>query len=128
MAINHAVEAAGRASSRAAARVHEGLRGGLASLATIASTAPWIGLLGTINIIFGAFRGYNGSKSALFGIVTGALSRSLIPTGLGLATAIVAFCCYRYFSAMPRNFDREMDTATLEMMNGLLPLDHRRVR
>src|SRR5580658_7984143 len=86
-------------------RAHEGLRRGSGSLATIASTAPWIGLLGTINIIFGAFRGYNGSKSALFGIVTGALSRSLIPSCIGLATAIVAFGCYRYFSAMLENFD-----------------------
>jgi biopolymer transport protein ExbB/TolQ len=126
--MNDSVEAAGRASGRAAAHTHEGLRRGLGSLATIASTAPWIGLLGTIHIILSAFRGFTGSRSAILGVYTGVLSRSLVPTCIGLATAIVAFVCYQYFSAMLQNFDREMDTATLEMMNGLLAFDHRRVR
>ena len=57
-----ALQSAERASLRAANVVHENMKRGLASLATITSTAPWIGVLGTLVGIFGSFRGLGTEK------------------------------------------------------------------
>ena len=114
-----ALRAAVRASERAATIVHARLKRGLSSLATISSTAPWFGVLGTVIGIVTSFRGLGTDKTTALAVIGGLLGQSLVPTGIGLLTALVAFGSYKYLSATLHRFDGEMHTATLQMMNDL---------
>src|SRR5258708_29514141 len=63
------IEASKRALDRSEAIVHAELKRGISSLATIGSTAPFVGLLGTVIGIINAFRGIATEKSAGLGAV-----------------------------------------------------------
>jgi biopolymer transport protein ExbB len=107
------------ASARVMAVVHADLKRGLAALASIAVTAPLIGFIGTVIIIFRSFRGIGTEKSAVLIGFAKALPESLAPTALGLVVALLAFCFYRYLSARLENFDIEMKNASLELADAL---------
>jgi signal peptidase I len=109
-----------RASAHAAARAHEEMRRGVASLAGIATAAPLIGFFGTVLGIVGSFRSYGSSRSTILADVTSRLSESLAPAILGLAVAIVSFWSYRYLSAQMEAFDREMENASVDLVNRLV--------
>jgi len=91
----------------------------LSSLASITSVAPWFGVLGTLIGILSSFRGLGTDKRTALAVIAGLLGHSLVPTGIGLLTALFAFGCYKYLSAILHGFDAEMDAATLQMMNDL---------
>jgi hypothetical protein len=107
------IEAVLGASKRSAAVVHEEMRDGLTSLASIAALAPWIGLLGTTTGIVGAF------SSLGHGSLAGSLSDSLFPTALGLIVALISLWCYRYLAASLETVDIEMQKAPLQLLNQL---------
>jgi biopolymer transport protein ExbB len=82
-----------RACARAASVIHIELSRGTTSLATIASTAPFFGVMGTIMGIFPPFsRGIRGSKVSIMAAFAGEFSKALWPTALGLLVALIAFC------------------------------------
>jgi biopolymer transport protein ExbB/TolQ len=108
-----------RASLRAATVVHAEMKRGLGSLATIASTAPWIGILGTLWGIVNSFPGLGTSKAHGLGIVTQRLSESLVPTALALVVALAALWCYKYLLAEVEAFDSEMESASLQLVTQL---------
>src|ERR671926_273757 len=84
------IEASKRALERAEAIVHAELKRGVSSLATIGSTAPFVGLFGTVVGIMNAFKSISTSKSTGIGAVAGGISEALITTAVGLFVAIPA--------------------------------------
>jgi biopolymer transport protein ExbB/TolQ len=109
-----------RAAARAAAATRQEMTRGLAGLATVAATAPWIGLFGTIENVARALSfGITGPRSAWMPAVAGALSASISMTALGLGVGLASLWCYRYLTGNLEALDREMSNATLEVANQL---------
>jgi biopolymer transport protein ExbB/TolQ len=114
-----ALKFAKRASPRSAAVVHGELKRGLNSLATIASTAQWVGLFGTILGIYNSFGGVNGTKTSIMAYYFDGLSQAFVPCAFGLVVALVAMWCYKYLLAEVEVFDAEMEGASLQLINDL---------
>ncbi len=70
---------------------------GLAELATIGSTAPFVGLFGTVWGIMHALKNIGLSGSASLDVVAGPIGEALIATAIGIATALPAVLAYNYF-------------------------------
>jgi|SRR5690606_2861973 biopolymer transport protein ExbB len=70
---------------------------GLAILASIGSTAPFIGLFGTVWGIMNALTDISASGSAGLDVVAGPIGEALIATAIGIATAVPAVLAYNYF-------------------------------
>src|SRR3989441_915437 len=91
------IEASKRALERAEAIVGAELKRGLGGLATIGSTAPFVGLFGTVIGIINAFRGIASEKSAGLGAVSAGISEALVTTAIGLFVAVPAVWMYNAF-------------------------------
>ena len=78
------VDASKRALERAQAITHAELNRGLSGLATIGSTAPFVGLFGTVVGIINAFEGISQERSTGLGAVAGGISEALVATAIGL--------------------------------------------
>ncbi|MEQ1916776.1 MAG: MotA/TolQ/ExbB proton channel family protein [Sideroxydans sp.] len=70
---------------------------GLAELATIGATAPFVGLFGTVWGIMHALQEIGASGSASLDVVAGPIGEALIATAIGIATALPAVLAYNYF-------------------------------
>ena len=70
---------------------------GLAELASIGSTAPFIGLFGTVWGIMNALKTITASGQASIDVVAGPIGEALIDTAVGIATAVPAVLIYNYF-------------------------------
>ena len=70
---------------------------GLTVLASIGSTAPFIGLFGTVWGIMHALKDISRAGSASLDVVAGPIGEALIATAIGIATAIPAVLAYNYF-------------------------------
>lgn len=70
---------------------------GLAELATIGSTAPFVGLFGTVWGIMHALQSIGQSGTASLDVVAGPIGEALIATAIGIATALPAVMAYNYF-------------------------------
>ena len=114
------IEASRRALERAEAIVHAELKRGVSSLATIGSTAPFVGLFGTVVGIMNAFKSISTSKSAGLGAVAGGISEALITTAVGLFVAIPAVWMFNYFSNRIEAFDVEMGNSSSELIDYFL--------
>src|SRR5438045_2586312 len=82
------IEASKRALERAEAIVHAELKRGLGGLATIGSTAPFVGLFGTVVGILNAFKGISQEKATGLAAVAGGIAEALVTTAVGLFVAI----------------------------------------
>jgi biopolymer transport protein ExbB len=114
------IEASRRALDRASAIVHVELERGLSGLATIGSTAPFVGLLGTVIGIIDAFREIQGSQTTGISAVAGGISEALVTTALGLTVAIPAVMMFNYFTSKIKAFDVEMDNSSSELVDYFL--------
>ncbi len=114
------VEASKRALERAEAIVHAELKRGLGGLATVGSTAPFVGLLGTVVGIINAFKGISEQKATGLGAVAGGISEALVATAIGLFVAIPAVMMYNYFTSKVEAFDVEMDNSSSELIDYFL--------
>jgi biopolymer transport protein ExbB/biopolymer transport protein TolQ len=114
-----ALDAALRASTRSATVVHREMKRGLNSLATIASIAPWMGLLGTVLGLMNSFSGVHGSKETIMAVFFSNASQAFVPTALGLIVALPALCSYKHLSAELESFTVEMEGASHQLRNGL---------
>src|SRR4029078_12477658 len=108
------IEASKRALERAQAIVHAELKRGVSTLATIASSSPFVGLLGTVVGIINAFKGIATEKSSGLSAVAGGISEALVPTAVGLLVAIPAVWMYNYFSNRVEAFDVERGNSSSE--------------
>jgi len=104
---------------RAAKIVISDLNRGLGTLATIASSAPFIGLLGTCFGIMNAFRGVAMEKWTAIAMVMSFLGEALITTAMGLLVAVPAFWCHNYLRNRKNVMQSEMTNAALETITYL---------
>jgi biopolymer transport protein TolQ len=88
-----------RSMDVAIAKESEGLLSGLSVLATVGSTAPFVGLFGTVWGIMHAFIGIAGAQSTSLAVVAPGIAEALLATGLGLLAAIPAVIFYNKLSA-----------------------------
>jgi biopolymer transport protein ExbB/TolQ len=86
-------------------------------LATIGSTAPFVGLFGTVLGIIHAFQGISAQKSTGLGAVAGGIAEALVTTAIGLFVAIPAVWLYNYFTNKIEGFDVEMDNSSSELVD-----------
>jgi biopolymer transport protein ExbB/biopolymer transport protein TolQ len=114
------IEASRRALERAEAIVHAELKRGVSSLATIGSTAPFVGLFGTVVGIINAFKGIVSEKSTGLAAVAGGISEALVTTAVGLFVAIPAVWMFNYFTNRVEAFDVEMGNSSSELIDYFL--------
>ncbi len=114
------IEASKRALERAEAIVHAELKRGLGGLATIGSTAPFVGLFGTVVGILNAFVGISSSKATGLASVAGGIAEALVTTAIGLFVAIPAVMMFNYFTNKVEAFDVEMDNSSSELIDYFL--------
>lgn len=86
-------------------------------LATTASSAPFIGLFGTVWGIMNAFRGLSVTHSSSIQAVAPGIAEALIATAVGLAAAIPALMAYNYFVQQIKVLAVEMDNFAHEFLN-----------
>ncbi len=111
------IEAAKRGLERSVAIVHAEMKRGLSALATIGSTAPFVGLFGTVVGILNAFKGISTQKATGMSAVAGGIAEALITTAFGLLVAVPAVWAYNYFTNKVESFDVEMDNSSMELIN-----------
>src|ERR1041385_7327196 len=122
------IEASKRALERAEAIVHAELKRGVSGLATIGSTAPFVGLFGTVVGIINEFKGTENNKSTGLGAVAGGISEALVTTAIGLFVAIPAVWMFNYFTNKIEAFDVEMGNSSSELIDYFLKRSQRGVR
>jgi len=86
----------GASLSRSTASINSRLGGGLAILATVGSTAPFVGLFGTVIGIYRALIKIGAAGQASIDAVAGPVGEALIMTALGLAVAVPAVLGYNW--------------------------------
>jgi biopolymer transport protein ExbB len=106
-----------RAIQRASALTASDLKRGVAALATIGATAPFVGLLGTVVGIITAFQGIAATGSGGLGSVSAGISEALVETALGLVVAIPAVWFYNYLTGRIEYFNVEMDNSSSELVD-----------
>jgi biopolymer transport protein ExbB/TolQ len=114
------IDASRRALQRSAAIKTAELKRGLSALATIGSTAPFVGLFGTVVGIINAFQGMKTSEGTGIGAVAGGISEALVETAFGLVVAIPAVWAYNYFNNKVESFIVEMDNSSSELIDYFL--------
>ncbi|MBX5484943.1 MAG: MotA/TolQ/ExbB proton channel family protein [Myxococcaceae bacterium] len=91
-----AVDSVARALERQSQREVQSFKRGLGILATVGSTAPFVGLLGTVMGIINAFQSMAETGSGGLGTVSAGISEALITTAFGLLVAIPAVMAYNF--------------------------------
>jgi biopolymer transport protein ExbB/TolQ len=106
-----------RSIQRASALTASDLKKGISALATIGSTAPFVGLLGTVVGVITAFQGIASSGSGGIAGVSQGISEALVETALGLVVAIPAVWFYNYLTGRIEYFNVEMDNSSSELVD-----------
>ena len=106
-----------RSIQRASALTASDLKKGVSALATIGSTAPFVGLLGTVVGVITAFQGIATSGSGGIGAVSAGIAEALVETALGLVVAIPAVWFYNYLTGRVEYFNVEMDNSSSELVD-----------
>ncbi len=86
------------------------LERGLSFLATVGSSAPFVGLFGTVIGIMNSFQQIGTTGSASLAVVAPGIAEALIATAVGLFAAIPAVIAYNYSSARVSNILARLDT------------------
>ncbi|HJY51793.1 MAG TPA: MotA/TolQ/ExbB proton channel family protein [Stellaceae bacterium] len=98
------------------------LRQGLGFLATIGSTAPFIGLFGTVVGIINAFRSIAATGSGGMSVVSGGIAEALVSTALGIFVAIPAVVAFNHFTGKIETFHVQMNRASSQLVNRLFKI------
>ena len=98
------------------------LKRGLGFLATIGSTAPFIGLFGTVVGIINAFRNIAATGSGGMSVVSGGIAEALVSTALGIFVAIPAVVAFNHFTGKLETFHVEMNRASSQLVNSLFKI------
>jgi biopolymer transport protein TolQ len=106
-----------RALRRATTQEVQRLEKFLTFLATTGSTAPFIGLFGTVWGIMDSFRSIGQTGSASLAVVAPGISEALVATAIGLVAAIPAVVAYNHFVNKVNNLTGEMDNFSQEFLN-----------
>ena len=108
LGMDEQLETASRGGQRAKSLFNQELRRGLPILATIATSAPFIGLFGTIFGIINAFRGMQLTGSGGIGAVAGGIAEALVTTAVGIGVAVLALWVFNILNSRIEVFDAEM--------------------
>ena len=98
------------------------LKSGLGFLATIGSTAPFIGLFGTVVGIINAFQSIAATGSGGMSVVSGGIAEALVSTALGIFVAIPAVVAFNSFTGKIETFHVEMNRASSQLVNCLFKI------
>jgi biopolymer transport protein TolQ len=108
-----------RSAQTAASEAITALERKLTWLATIAQTAPFVGLFGTVMGVVDAFQGLGSAGAATLRAVAPGISEALITTAAGLFVAVPAVVAYNQFNARIRVFASATDDFCRELLNSL---------
>jgi biopolymer transport protein ExbB/TolQ len=111
------IETAQRGCLRASSIFDQELKRGLSILATIATSAPFIGLFGTISGIINAFRGMALTGSGGIGAVASGIAEALVTTAFGIGVAIIALWCYNILNSRIEIYDAEMSNTASQVLD-----------
>jgi biopolymer transport protein ExbB/TolQ len=114
-----AAENARRALERKGDIISRDINKGMNIIASTGSTAPFVGLLGTVLGIIGAFKQIAATGSGGIGTIGGAIGESLIVTGYGLVVAIPAVLVFNWLSARIANYEAGLINAGAELVDRL---------
>ncbi len=92
------------------------LEKGLNFLASVGSTAPFIGLFGTVWGIMNSFTAIGISQNTSLAVVAPGIAEALFATALGLVAAIPAVLFYNKFSNMLENINNKLDVFSEEIL------------
>ena len=117
---DEAVDGLDRTLARMREREVSDLRKGLGGLATVGSTAPFVGLFGTVVGIINAFRAMAQSGSGGLGSVSAGIAEALVTTAFGLLVAIPAVWMFNYLSNRVEGFSVDLDDVSAEIVDHVL--------
>lgn len=120
----HAAELARRALERKGASLSDELNRGMNVLASTGSTAPFVGLLGTVLGIIHAFHQIASEGSGGIGTIGGSIGEALIVTGYGLVVAIPTVLVFNWLSSRVSRFELGLTNAATELLDRLETDDH----
>lgn len=106
-----------RAVGMAARNAHQELESSMTFLATTASTAPFIGLFGTVWGIMNSFQNIGVHGGASLEVVAPGIAEALIATAVGLGAAIPATMAYNYFNQKIRALRIQMENFAGDFLN-----------
>src|SRR6478735_7068684 len=106
-----------RSIQRASALTASDLKKGVNTLATIGSTAPFVGLLGTVVGVIVAFTGIAATGGGGIAGVSAGIAEALVETALGLFVAIPAVWFYNFLTGRLEYFNVEMDNSSSELVD-----------
>jgi biopolymer transport protein ExbB len=113
------IEGVQRSLERSSAETTEEMKRGLSGLATIAATAPFVGLFGTVIGILNAFRSIDVMHATAIKVIAGSISEALLTTAIGLSVAVPAVWCYNLLTSQMDAFGVEMQNCALELVTYL---------
>lgn len=114
------VDAVNRQMERSKERETANLKRGLTWLATVGSTAPFVGLLGTVVGIINSFQGLSGDGGGGLGAVSGGISEALVATAVGLLVAIPAVMLFNVFNGRVEAYQIDMNDVASELIDFVL--------
>ncbi len=117
LSLEEQINTAQRGCDRAANIFQQELKRGLNTLATIATSSPFIGLFGTIFGIINAFRGMAVTGSGGIGAVSQGIAEALITTAFGIGVAIIALWCYNFLATKIEVYNSEMANTSSEIVD-----------
>ena len=98
----------------------ESIEKNLTFLATAGSTAPFVGLFGTVIGIINAFQSMAATGAGGLSTVSAGISEALVVTAFGLLVAIPAVALFNYFSGIVDKFIVDMDEVASEMVEAVV--------
>lgn len=96
------------------------LERGITVLASIGTTAPFVGLFGTVFGIINALSGISRTGSASLDVVAGPIGEALIATGVGIAVAVPAVLAYNFFARSVKTLLADLDDYASSFVNAAL--------
>lgn len=111
------VELARNESARKREAVGAELRRGMPVLASVGSVAPFVGLLGTVLGIIGAFQGIAATGGGGLGAVSAGIAEALIETAFGLAVAIPAVLMFNYLTSRVSTIELALERSAGELLD-----------
>lgn len=113
---SHGIANASRAVDKAIGEESAKLKRGMTVLATVGSTAPFVGLFGTTFGVINAFAGMSSGNSGL-GAISAGISEALITTAVGIGVAVLGVWAYNYFNARMDKVKEEMISSEADFMD-----------
>jgi len=111
------IAAVNRAVDRSSMRTVADLRRGLGALATVGSTAPFVGLLGTVAGIITAFQAMAATGSGGLGSVSAGIAEALVTTAFGLLVAIPAVMMFNYLTNRVEDMQVDITDSATELLD-----------